>query len=528
MSALARSTDTPITSEADLRAWFDRDVHPFLARHAASLERLGKYGLYPLAAILLTFPGAILLLAFGGFWPSLVCVAILIPSVAVVTVRGPIYMAGGAGFRALFKHRVVASIVARVLPGASYDPDLALAGSVLDASGLFHDEIAYSGDDLVRGTIGRTPFAMGDVHAGITRRGDLRSGFEGLLFHAEFNRSLVGRTVVLPAGQTPQASHVHNHGLAPVGLESPEFAALFSVYASDPIEARYVLTPNTMERLVDLARTVARPLYAAFDLRRVFVATDNGKGAFEALAFGGEKAWDEVRGFAALFESARAIVEELELNTRIWTKGFALEAETEAASVSQPSAWSRVAARGAWAFQTRPNLPFNVDDMPAPPAGARIERRAGGGLFVGYRAARGAPLFLLTLGLLTAVASVDPGWWASHPELGTLSQLSSLFRAYLGQAALLVASMALAAVYRAWTRVRAVEAGAGTLRIGKLGPDPAFPPERILRVFAAEDTVMAQVEGSWIPVMLSPRLGGHGAAVWLAAEIESALSGGSR
>jgi hypothetical protein len=258
MSALARSNDTPITSEADLRAWFDLEVHPFLARHAASLARLGKYGLYPLAAILLTFPGAVLLLAFGAFWPSLVCVAILIPSVAVVTVRGPIYMAGGAGFRALFKHRVVASIVARVLPGASYDPDLALAGSVLDASGLFHDEIAYRGDDLVRGTTGRTPFAMGDVHAGITRRGDLRSGFEGLLFHAEFNRSLVGRTVVLPAGQTPQAL-VLNRGLAPVGLESPEFAALFSVYASDPIEARYVLTPNTMERLVDLARTVGRP-----------------------------------------------------------------------------------------------------------------------------------------------------------------------------------------------------------------------------------------------------------------------------
>ncbi|HZM52506.1 MAG TPA: DUF3137 domain-containing protein [Vicinamibacteria bacterium] len=527
MSALARSNDTPITSEADLRAWFDLEVHPFLARHAASLARLGKYGLYPLAAILLTFPGAVLLLAFGAFWPSLVCVAILIPSVAVVTVRGPIYMAGGAGFRALFKHRVVASIVARVLPGASYDPDLALAGSVLDASGLFHDEIAYRGDDLVRGTTGRTPFAMGDVHAGITRRGDLRSGFEGLLFHAEFNRSLVGRTVVLPAGQTPQAL-VLNRGLAAVGLESPEFAALFSVYASDPIEARYVLTPNTMERLVDLARTVGRPLYAAFDRRRVFVATDNGKGAFEALAFGGEKAWDEVRGFAALFESARAIVEELELNTRIWTKGFALEAETEAASVSQPSAWSRVAARGAWAFQTRPNLPFAVDDMPAPPAGARIERRPGGGLFVGYRPAWNAPFFLLALVLLAAVAAVDPGWWASHPELATLAQLSTLLRAYLGQAALLGASLALAAVYRVWTRVRAVDAGPGTLRIGKLGPDPAFSPARIRRVFAAEDTVMAQVEGSWIPLMLSPRLGGHGAAVWLAAEIETALSGGPR
>jgi hypothetical protein len=166
--------------------------------------------------------------------------------------------------------------------------------------------------------------------------------------------------------------------------------------------------------------------------------------------------------------------------------------------------------------------------MPAPPAGARIERRAGGGLFVAYRAARSAPLFLLTLGLLAAVAAVDPAWWTSHPELDMLSQLSSLLRAYGGQAALLGASLALAAVYRAWTRVRAVEAGAGMLRIGKLGPDPSFPPERILRVFAAEDTVMAQVEGSWIPVMLSPRLGGHGAAVWLAAEIETALCGGPR
>ena len=527
MSALPRSNDAPITSEADLRAWFDREVQPFLARHAASVERLGKYGLYPFGAVVLSSLFAVLLCAVGKGWPSLVCVAILVLAVAVVTVRGPLYMAGGAGFRALFKHRVVASIVARVLPGASYDPDLAVARSVLDASGLVDDEIAYAGDDLVRGTIGRTPFAMGDVSGGIHRRGDIRSGFQGLLFHAEFNRSLAGRTLVLPVGQTPQAV-VLNRGLAAVSLESPEFAALFSVYASDPIEARYVLTPNTMERLVDLARTVGRPLYAAFDRRRVFVVVDNGKAAFEALAFGGEKAWDEIRGFAALFENARAIVDELELNTRIWTKGFAPEAEAQAASVSQPSAWSRVAARGAWAFQTRPNLPFTVDDPPAPPAGVRIERRPGVGLFVGYRAAWNAPLFLLTLGLLAALASVDPRWWAAHPELGTLAQLSSLLRVYMGQAALIGGSLSLSALYRTWTRVRSMEAGAGGLRIGKLGPDPAFPPARILCVFAAEDMVMAQVEGSWIPVMLSPRLGGHGAAVWLAAEIETALSGGPR
>jgi len=528
MSALARPAETPNTWEADLRAWFDREIQPFLTTHAASVERLGKYGLYPVGIFIVTTAAGGILACAQQLWPALVCLALWLLSLTLITVRGPVYMAGGAGFRALFKQRVVARIVAEVLPGATYDPDLAVARSVLDASGLFHEEIGCGGDDLVRGAIGRTPFALGDVAGGITRRGrPLDSRLHALFFHAEFSRSLAGRTLVLPGGETPQVWD-SNRGLAPVSLESPEFAALFSVYASDPVEARYVLTPNTMGRLVALARTVGRPLYAAFDRRRVFVATDNGKGAFEALAFGGEKAWDEVRGFAALFDTARAIVEELELDTRIWTKGFAPEAEAEAASVSEASAWSRVATHGAWAFQARPNLPFAVDDAPAPPAGARIERRPGGSLFVGYRPAWNAPLFLLTLALLAALASVDPGWWTLHPELDMLAQISSLLRAHEGPAALIGASLSLSALYRAWTRVRSMEVGAGGLRVGKLGPDPVFAPERVLRVFAAQDLVLAHIEGSWIPVMLSPRLRGHGAARWLAAAIETALRGGPR
>ena len=527
MSALARSTEAPMTSEAERRAWFDRDVQPFLATHAASVERLGKYGLYPIGVFIVTSPAGVILAVAGQLWPALVCLALWIFALTLITVRGPLYQAGGTAFRAVFKQRVVAKIVAAVLPGATYDPDLALARSVVDASGLLDDDVAYRGDDLVRGAIGRTPFAMGDVAAGISRRGNLRSTFHALLFHAEFNRSLSGRTLVVPAGQTPQAVAL-NRGLAAVSLESPEFAAAFSVYASDPVEARYVLTPSTMERLVGLARLVGRPLYAAFDRRRVFVALDNGKGAFEALAFGGEKAWAEVRDFAALFDGARAIVEELELNTRIWTKGFAPEAEAQAASMSEASAWSRVAARGAWAFQTRPNLPFTVDDPPAPPAGVTIARRPGGPFWARFPSVWGARGVVLVLLLLAGLAASDLSWWAAHPELDRLGELARTVHEWSGRLAFVGGSVLLSALYRMRTRPRWVEAGAGGLRIGRMGPSRRFPRERIQRVFAAEDMVMAKVEGAWIPVLLSPRLGGHGAALWLAAEIESALNGGSR
>jgi hypothetical protein len=525
MSALVHSNETPGTSEAELRAWFDREVHPFLAKHAASVERLGKYGLYPLGAFIVTSAAGAILACVEQLWPALVCLALWIIALTLLTVRGPLYQAGGTGFRAVFKHRVVANIVARVLPGATYDPDLALAQSVLDASGLVDDEVGYRGDDLVRGTIGRTPFALGDVSAGLNRRGDVRSGFHGLLFHAEFNRSLAGRTLVVPSGQTPQAVAL-NRGLALVSLESPEFAATFSVYASDPIEARYVLTPNTMERLVGLARVVGRPLYAAFDRRRVFVAMDNGKGAFEALAYGGEKAWAEVRDFAALFDSARAIVEELELNTRIWTKGFAPEAEAQAASVSEPSAWSRVATHGAWAFQTSPRLPFTVNDKPSPPAGVTIERHPGGTFCARFPAVWGARGVVLVLLLIAGLAASDLSWWAAHPELDRLGELARTVQEWSGPLALVGGSMLICALYRMGTRPRCVEAGAAGLRIGRIGPSRRFPRERILRVFAAEDLVMAQIEGSWIPALLAPRLGGHGAALWLAAEIETALTGG--
>src|SRR6266545_4526242 len=229
MSAAGRMSEKPATSEAELRAWFDRDVQPFLAEHAASVEKLGKWGLYPIAVLLLAFLAAVGLAMAERFGLALVCVAVLIPSIAVVNVRVPVYQAGGAAFRAVFKQRVVAQIVARVLPGARYDPDLALARSVVDASGLVNDKVDYRGDDLVRGAIGKTPFALGDVRAAARRRGDLRSTIHGLVFHAEFNRSLAGRTVVVPKGERP-CDVLLNRDLAPASLESPEFAAMFAVY----------------------------------------------------------------------------------------------------------------------------------------------------------------------------------------------------------------------------------------------------------------------------------------------------------
>jgi hypothetical protein len=447
------------------------------------------------------------------FGPALACAAVIVPTVAVLRVRVPVYQAGGAAFRALFKQRAVARIAAVALPGSSYEPDLAVARTVLADSGIVRCGGRYLGDDLVRGTIGQTPFALGDVRSS---SGGRRPGppFRGLFFHADFNRQLAGRTVVCPRGE-PLVDTAANRALVPVRLEDPRFEALFDAHGSDPVEARYVLTPRLMERLVELRGQLGHPVHAAFDRGRVYVAIDRGAGSFDALAYGGERAWEEIRGYAALAGSARAIVDELELNTRIWTKDFAPVAEARAAAACEPSAWTQVARKGAWAF--RPNVPFVFDDDPAPPRRTRVER-APNGLLARYPGGWGAPLVLAAI-LVAAAAhglgALDPtsivGRW---PRLNPWSAM------------LVPAAIALTALYAARQHVRWMDARGGRVRTGAMFRRPrTLSVRQLVRVFAAEDFVMAQVAGSWIPERLSPRLGSHGAALWLAAEVRRALGG---
>lgn len=67
-----------------------------------------------------------------------------------------------------------------------------------------------------------------------------------------------------------------------VGLEDPKFEKAFEVYSTDQIEARYLLTPDFMERLLNLEATFhGKKLRCAFSGGEMFVAVEGGN-LFEA------------------------------------------------------------------------------------------------------------------------------------------------------------------------------------------------------------------------------------------------------
>ncbi|WID98815.1 DUF3137 domain-containing protein [Bosea vestrisii] len=71
--------------------------------------------------------------------------------------------------------------------------------------------------------------------------------FDGLLLVLSVDTPFLGTTMVLDHSRPAPA------GLMPVRLEDPRFASIYDVYGNDQVEARTVLTPAVMERLLSMA-----------------------------------------------------------------------------------------------------------------------------------------------------------------------------------------------------------------------------------------------------------------------------------
>lgn len=221
-----------------------------------------------------------------------------------------------------FKHEVVAEIFRLVSPGATYEPEQGITREVFDAAGLFNTRGSFQSDDRVRGTIGVTPFEAAEVRRRYSSGGKNSKTyvvFMGLFFHIDFNKTVRGTTLVQPRTARPH-SIGDREGLFEVVLEDPTFMATFAVWASDEVEARYVLTPVMMQQLVAMQRQVGLPVFAAFRGTRLYLGIDYGRELFEP-GIRATTSLEAVRNMAREFALAEAVVHELDLNTRIWTKG---------------------------------------------------------------------------------------------------------------------------------------------------------------------------------------------------------------
>lgn len=100
--------------------------------------------------------------------------------------------------------------------------------------------------------------------------------FRGQCLRFNFHKAFLGRTLVArDAGFFNRFGG--RGGLKIAKLEDPVFEEAFSVYTTDQVESRFLLTPDFMQRLVDLEQTFqGGRLRCAFEGGEIFIAVEGG------------------------------------------------------------------------------------------------------------------------------------------------------------------------------------------------------------------------------------------------------------
>jgi hypothetical protein len=273
------------------------------------------------------------LFAMGQGMPPVILIFILI---GCAVVGGLCHYFAGMDYRGGFKMIILRKMVHFADPGLDYLPGQGISKELFMASGMFKHSIdRYKCEDMIQGKIDKTQLMFSEVHAeykttsgtGKNRHTQWHTIFKGIFFIADFNKNFHGRTVVLPDtaeklfglfGQTLQ-SWSSSYGQL-VKLEDVEFEKEFVVYGTDQIEARYILSPALMERILNFQRKLGTKIYLSFLGSKVFGAISIEKNLFEPKVFSSVLDFNVIAEYYGQLQLGIGVVDELNLNRRIWTK----------------------------------------------------------------------------------------------------------------------------------------------------------------------------------------------------------------
>jgi Protein of unknown function (DUF3137) len=148
--------------------------------------------------------------------------------------------------------------------------------------------------------------------------------FKGIVFCADFNKHFNSITVVKPKGFGGAFGKWFSQNVFGnkniVELENVDFDKMFITESGDQVEARYILTPSLMEKLLELNQYANSTISISFIWSNVYIAFPLNHNYFEAPIFKSLLNADVLEKDLNMLRLMRHVVEELDLNTRIWTK----------------------------------------------------------------------------------------------------------------------------------------------------------------------------------------------------------------
>ncbi|SOD20281.1 DUF3137 domain-containing protein [Pedobacter xixiisoli] len=271
----------------------------------------------------------------GGFLFGLIEVGVVLLIAGLVTGLIILALVGNKtnAYKLDFKHKIIGAALKQLDDSLQINPQSGISQRDFIDSCLFSQTPdRYKTEDLVYGKIDKTQIHFAEVHAEYKTETQTKNGkqtqwhdiFKGIIFCADFNKNFNGLTVVRPKGFTGAFGKWISQNILGnkriVELENVNFDKMFTTESGDQVEARYILTPSLMEKLLELNQYANSTISVSFVWSNVYIAFPLNHNYFEAPIFKSLLNAEVLEKDLNMLRLMCHVVQELDLNTRIWTK----------------------------------------------------------------------------------------------------------------------------------------------------------------------------------------------------------------
>jgi hypothetical protein len=233
-----------------------------------------------------------------------------------------------------FNQNIIAHYIQSILPGAQYEPESYHPVQTYYESLLFTIDVdRHSGANYVHGMFDKTEVSFSYMHTEYKQVSYTKNGtkttwhtiFKGVFMCADSNKKFSGKTLVLPDtaekylggfGKWLQKKTGNAVGEM-VYMENVNFEKEFVVYSTDPVEARYLITPKIQEQIFNMKKLLKKDLRLSFVNNNVFIAVSR-ENVFQLNTSLSFTNINTLKYYMKDIVELLTLIHLLDLNIRIW------------------------------------------------------------------------------------------------------------------------------------------------------------------------------------------------------------------
>jgi hypothetical protein len=233
-----------------------------------------------------------------------------------------------------FRKSIITHYIQSILPGAQYEPENCHPLRIYYSSLLFMIDVdRHNGANYVHGMFDKTDVSFSYMHTEYKQVSHTKNGtkttwhtiFKGIFMCADSNKRFTGKTLILPDTAEKYlggfGKWLQKKAGNPVGemvyMENVNFEKEFVVYSTDPVEARYLITPKIQEQIFNMKKLFKKDLRLSFINNNVFIAVSR-ENIFQLnthLSFTNN---ETLKYYMRDIIELLTLIHLLDLNIRIW------------------------------------------------------------------------------------------------------------------------------------------------------------------------------------------------------------------